>query len=345
MFPGAPPHQGFGHHRPRCASLPHLYHVTHHGVTASTFLFVPWLSWDEPHTLSPSVGRPPLPPPAFDFHDLPTSEAGTWGARQAQHLGFVPHPCGLPAEVGSSDGAPPGLLPPTRGGASPAVPSPLPLLSPCRFQSVEVCAVGGFVPSCLRNACTAPPPPPAPLIYCDEDGRLPPKPTSGPTSDRPICCNPAPHGTPLVVWLHWLRFFRLWCTACDLTGGSHVNARGMARLPLSKHDLSQPWSLLFCRRRRHPATRPSGQQRWGSVHTHTHSLSLSLSLSLSSLVMAVLVPRIMGVMSACHYCAQCRCQCHCVDSAPLEKRNLRFSHVPWQCPKTRGGHRPCQARY
>ena len=26
------------------------------------------------------------------------------------------------------------------------------------------------------------------------------------------------------------------------TGGSHV----MARLPLSKHDLSQPWSLLFC---------------------------------------------------------------------------------------------------
>ena len=37
-----------------------------------------------------------------------------------------------------------------------------------------------------------------------------------------------------------------WCTACDLTGSSHVNAQGMARLPLSKHDLSQLWSLLFC---------------------------------------------------------------------------------------------------
>ena len=39
----------------------------------------------------------------------------------------------------------------------------------------------------------------------------------------------------------------------------------MARLPLSRHDLSQPWSRLFRRRRRPPAAHSSGKQQWGKV--------------------------------------------------------------------------------
>ena len=56
-----------------------------------------------------------------------------------------------------------------------------------------------------------------------------------------------------------------WCTPCDLSNSSHVNIRGMARQPLSKHNLGQPWSILFYRRRRHPATRPLGTQGWDLV--------------------------------------------------------------------------------
>ena len=77
-----------------------------------------------------------------------------------------------------------------------------------------------------------------------------------------------------------------WCTACGRTGNRHVNARGLARQSLSKHNQGQPWSLLFCRHRRHPAMRPSGKQRRDSVLSSPRPMLLSMHS-----LCAILAPR------------------------------------------------------
>ena len=85
----------------------------------------------------------------------------------------------------------------------------------------------------------------------------------------PLCGGACPCSTTPLVY------------STRLTGSSLANARGMARLPLSKHDLSQRWSLLLCRRPRHPAARPSGKRRWDSVPSSPRPMLPNMHFPLS----------------------------------------------------------------